>query len=188
MRGWGCRSKASTGSPSGTFGSSLVPLRRRTDRDDAIKLYAKQVAHCREISYVRGTVVSMEGLGMANVAAGKFDAAATAFIEGMASAQRMGMVGDVLSMMRKVAGVRARQGRPGEAVELLATVLAEPASANMPYVDPQPNNETAAAALSELEAGMDSGEYAAAFERGSARPYDVAAKELLDTLSGSGTG
>ena len=156
--------------------------------DDAVKLYAKQVAHCREISYVRGTVVSMEGLGMANVAAGKFDAAATAFIEGMASAQRMGMVGDVLSMVRKVGGVRAKQGRLGEAVELLATVLAEPASANMPYVDPQPNNETAAAALSELEAGMDRAEYAAAFERGSARPYDVAAKELLDTLSGSGTG
>jgi len=156
--------------------------------DDAIELYAKQVAHCREISYVRGTVVSMEGLGMANVAAGKFDAAATAFIEGMASAQRMGMVGDVLSMMTKVAGVRANQGRPGEAVELLATVLAEPASANMPYVDPQPNNETAAAALSELEAGMDSGEYAGAFERGSARPYDVAAKELLETLGRSGAG
>ena len=156
--------------------------------DDAIELYAKQVAHCREISYVRGTVVSMEGLGMANVSAGKFDAATTAFIEGMASAQRMGMVGDVLSMMTKVAGVRANQGRPGEAVELLATVLAEPASANMPYTDPQPNNETAAAALSELEAAMDSAEYAAAFERGSARPYDVAAKELLDTLSGSGTG
>jgi predicted ATPase len=147
--------------------------------EDAIDLFTRQVALCREVSYVRGTVVSMEGLGEANVAAGKLDAAATAFIDGMASAERMGMVGDVLSMMRKVAGVRALQDRPIEAVELLATVLAEPASAHMPFTDPQPNREPAAAALSELEEGLDAAEYAAAFERGSARPYDVAAKELL---------
>jgi tetratricopeptide (TPR) repeat protein len=152
--------------------------------DDAIDLFTRQVALCREVSYVRGTVVSMEGLGEANVAAGKLDAAATAFIEGMVSAERMGMVGDVLSMIRKVAGVRALQGRPMEAVELLATVLAEPASAHMPFTDPQPNREPAAAALSELEAAMDAGEYTAAFERGSARPYDVAAKELLGDRRG----
>jgi predicted ATPase/class 3 adenylate cyclase len=152
--------------------------------DDAIDLFTRQVALCREVSYVRGTVVSMEGLGEANVAAGKLDAAATAFIDGMASAEQMGMVGDVLSMMRKVAGVRALQGRPMEAVELLATVLAEPASAHMPFTDPQPNREPAAATLSELEDAMDAGEYAAAFERGSARPYDVAAKELLGDRRG----
>ncbi|GMQ86259.1 MAG: hypothetical protein BMS9Abin07_1832 [Acidimicrobiia bacterium] len=149
--------------------------------DDAIDLFTEQVALCREVSYVRGTVVSMEGLGEANVAAGKLDAAATAFIEGMASAERMGMVGDVLSMMRKVAGVRVLQDRPVEAVELLATVLAEPASSHMPFADPQPNREPAAAALTELEEAMEAAEYTAAFERGSARPYDVAAKELLGT-------
>jgi hypothetical protein len=71
-----------------------------------------------------------------------------------------------------------------EAVELLATVLAEPASAHMPFTDPQPNREPAAAALSELEEAMDTAEYAAAFARGSARPYDVAAKELLGDRRG----
>ena len=43
--------------------------------DDAIDLYARQVTRCREVSYVRGTVVSMEGLGEPNVAADKLDAA-----------------------------------------------------------------------------------------------------------------
>ncbi len=147
--------------------------------DDAIDLYTQQVARCREVSYVRGTVVSMEGLGEANVAAGKLDAAETAFIEGMASAERMGMVGDVLSMMTKAAGVLALQGRQTEAVELLATVLADPASGGMPFANTQPNTELAAEALADLEAAMDAVEYAAAYERGSSRPYDVAAKELI---------
>ena len=147
--------------------------------DDAIDLYAQQVARCREVAYVRGTVVSMEGLGEANVAADRLDAAETAFIEGMASAERMGMVGDVLSMMTKAARVLALQGRQIEAVELLATVLADPASGGMPFANTQPNTEIAADALTDLEAAMDAGEYAAAFERGSARPYDVAAKELI---------
>ncbi len=147
--------------------------------EDAIDLYTRQVARCREVSYVRGTVVSMEGLGEANVAAGKLDAAETAFIEGMASAERMGMVGDVLSMMTKAAGVLALQGRQAEAVELLATVLADPASSGMPFSATEQNTEAAAKALTDLESEMDADEYATAFQRGSLRPYDVAAKELI---------
>ena len=71
------------------------------------------------------------------------------------------------------------QGRQLEAVELLATVLADPASSGMPFTGTQPNTEAAAEALAGLEAEMDADEYAAAFERGSLRPYDVAAKELI---------
>ena len=161
----------------------LALVATQEDRpDDAIELYAKQVARCREVSYVRGTVVSMEGLGEANVAAGRLDAAATAFIEGIASAERMGMVGDVLRMMTKTAGVRALQGRPTEAVELLATVLAEPASSGMPFTGGEINSDAAAAALSNLEAEIEPADFAAASERGSARPYVVAAKELLESL------
>lgn len=154
--------------------------------DDAIDLYAEQVACCREVSYVRGTMVSLEGLGEANVAAGKLDAAETAFIEGIAAAEQMGMVRDVLGMMTKVAKVRALRGQPFEAVELLATVLAEPASVHQPFIDNTPINETALAALSELEEELDAKEYSTAHATGSERPYDVAAKELLDNLTGEG--
>jgi predicted ATPase/class 3 adenylate cyclase len=154
--------------------------------DDAIELYAEQVARCREVSYVRGTMVSLEGLGEANVAAGRLDAAETAFIEGMAAAEQMGMVCDVLSMMTKVAKVRALRGQPFEAVELLATVLAEPTSVHQPFVDNTPINETASAALSELEEELDAEAYSTARARGSERPYDVAAKELLDNVTDPG--
>ncbi|MGA7270406.1 MAG: adenylate/guanylate cyclase domain-containing protein, partial [Acidimicrobiia bacterium] len=123
--------------------------------DDAIALYAEQVARCREVPYVRGMVVSMEGLGEANLAAGRLGGAVTAFIQGMASAERMGMVADVLNMMSKVAGVRARQGRAEEAVELLATVVAEPASSLMPFTGTESIRSTIEAELAQLRADMD---------------------------------
>jgi predicted ATPase/class 3 adenylate cyclase len=153
--------------------------------DDAIDLYTEQVALCRQVSYVRGTVVSLEGLGEANVAAGKLDDAKAAFIEGMAAADQMGMVRDVLGMMTKVARVEALRGRPSDAAALLATVLAEPTSVHQPFVDSTPINETASAALAELEEQMGAGDYQAAVKKGNARSYDVAAKELLASLTAS---
>lgn len=154
--------------------------------DDAIDLYTEQVARCREVSYVRGTMVSLEGLGEANVAAGRLDAAEVAFIEGMAAAEEMGMVRDVLGAMTKVAKVRALRGQPSEAVELLATVLAEPTSAHQPFTDNTPINETASAALSELKEELDAEAYSTAHAKGSERPYNVAAKELLDNVTDAG--
>ncbi len=156
--------------------------------DDAIALYADQVILCQEVSFVRGTMVSMEGLGEANVAAGKLDAAEKAFVEGMAAAERMGMVRDVLSMMTKVAKVCVLQGRFTEAVELLATVLADPSSVYQPFTDSTPIKDSASAALSKLEAKLDPEAYASAYARGAARPYDEVAKELLANLTSSDQG
>jgi predicted ATPase/class 3 adenylate cyclase len=156
--------------------------------DDAIALYADQVTLCQEVSFVRGTMVSMDGLGEANVAAGRLDAAEKAFTEGMAAAERMGMVRDVLSMMTKVAKVCILQGRFTESVELLATVLAEPTSIHQPFTDSTPINETASGALSELETKLDPQAYASAYARGAARPYDEVAKELLANLTSSDRG
>jgi hypothetical protein len=147
--------------------------------DDAIGLYAEQVARCRKVSYVRGIMVSLEGLGEANVAAGRLDAAEHAFIEGIAAAEQMGMVRDMLNMMTKVAKVRRQRGQLFEAVELLATVLAEPTSVHQPFTDTTPINKAASAALSELEEELDPEAYASAFTRGSERPYNVAADQLI---------
>ncbi len=151
--------------------------------DDAIDLYAEQVARCREVSYVRGTMVSLEGLGEANVAAGRLEAAETAFIEGMAAAERMGMVRDMLGMMTKVAKVRAQRGLPFEAVELLATVLAEPTSVHRPFTNITPISEATSAALSDLEEELDPEAYASAYARGAERHYDAVAKQLLANVA-----
>jgi predicted ATPase/class 3 adenylate cyclase len=152
----------------------------REDRpDNAIALYAKQVSLCRKISFVRGTMVSMDGLGEAYVSAGQLESAEAAFLEGMATAEKMGMVRDMLSMMTKVAKVWMLQGRYSEAVELLATVLAEPTSVQKPFTDNLPIHEAASAALSKLEEMVDEEAFVAAHSRGTRQSYDAAAREML---------
>jgi predicted ATPase/class 3 adenylate cyclase len=144
--------------------------------EDAIALYARQVSLCREMSFVRGTMVSMDGLGEAYVSAGKLESAEAAFLEGMATAGEMGMVRDMLSMMTKVAKVWILQGRYSEAVELLATVLAEPTSVQKPFTGDAPINETASAALAKLEEMLDEEAFVAARSRGTEQSYDLAAR------------
>ena len=147
--------------------------------DEAIALYTKQVNLCRETYFVRGMMVSMDGLGEAYVSAGRLESAEAAFLEGMATAEKMGMVRDMLSMMTKVAKVWILQGRYIEAVELLATVRAEPTSVQQPFTDDVPINETASAALSKLEEMLDEEGFVAARSRGTEQSYDLAAREML---------
>jgi predicted ATPase/class 3 adenylate cyclase len=146
---------------------------------DAIDLHGRGVARCRDLGYMRGTMVALEGLGDANVAAGRFEAAEQAFIEGMATADKMGMVRDMLGMMAKIAKVRAAMGLPAEAVEMLATVLAQPMSAQQPFADNTPIKDSAAQALDDLRESLRPEQYSAALARGTSTPFEVAAKELM---------
>ncbi len=151
---------------------------------DAIALYARQVSRSREIGYRRGTMVALEGLGQANLAAGELEASETAFIESLGAAEEMGMVADMLGMIAKVANVRGLMSRHAEAVELLATVLAEPMRSQSTISDTITIEEMATEWLDGLEEQLDLSEFSAARSRGTAKPYEVATKELLQTLSG----
>ena len=96
------------------------------------------------------------------------------------------MVRDMLNMMVGVAKVWGQRGQLLESVGLLATVLAEPTSVLQPFTDTTPINKAASAALSELEEVLDPEAYASAFARGSERPYDVAADQLIGKFSYAG--
>jgi len=138
-----------------------------------------QVARAQAIGYLRGSLVAFEGLGDANLAVGRLEAAETAYVEGIASAEQMSMVTDMLGMMTKVARVRASTRRQLQAIELLATVPAEPTSAQQPFTDTTPINEIAAEALSELQKEFGAKEYEAAQARGTSKSFEAAAKEML---------
>ena len=152
--------------------------------DDAVDLFARQVERAEAIGYRRGKVVALEGLGDAKVVAGRLPEAHSAFIEGIAVAEQMGMVRDLLGMMSKVGVTKASMGDDVDAVELLATVISESISAQSLFTSNAPIREMADAALADLENKLGPDVYAAAVARGAARPYDVAAKELMDSLGG----
>jgi tetratricopeptide (TPR) repeat protein len=146
---------------------------------DAIDLHARGLARCRDLGYMRGTMVALEGLGEANIAAGRFEAAEQSFIEGMATADKMGMVRDMLGMVAKIAKVRGAMGLPAEGVEMLATVLAQPMSAQQPFADNTPIKDSAARALDDLRESLRPEQYSAALARGTSTPFEVAVKELM---------
>jgi len=150
--------------------------------DDAIDLLSRSVEKGRQIGGVRILQMSLTALGDANVAAGNLEAAETAFIEGLATSEQMGLVREMLGLILKIANIRAARGQKREAVELLATVLAEPMSAQQLLWGKATVTELAAEALAGLEKEIDLDEYSVAHASGTSRPYDVAVKQLLDKL------
>jgi len=151
--------------------------------EDAIDLYGRSTEKARGFGAVRVLQMSATGLGDANMAAGDYAGAESALIGNLTTSEQMGMVREMLSIMTRVAKIRAATGQKVEAVELLSTVLAEPASAQRAVFDGAPISDGAAALLDELQAELEPGEFEAAQTAGASKPYDVAAKELVAKAS-----
>jgi len=147
--------------------------------EDALDLYARQVERAQELGYPRGTMVAQEGLGDTNVEAGNLEEAETAFVAAFVTAEQMGMVREMLGMITKVAKIRATMGHEREAVEMLATVVAESVSSQQLFTENISIKETAVSALAEFEKDLGPDEYSAAYAKGASRPYDVIFKDLL---------
>jgi len=155
----------------------------RDQPQEAIAIHTRQLERSRKIGYRRGRLVALEGLGRANLAAGDLTASRRAYIEGIEAAERMGMTADILSLMTKVGTVEGRMGDLEAAVELLSTVLAEPMSSSHTISDTEPIALLASQSMEELRAHMDPDTFQAAHDRGAARPYETAFKDLLAELS-----
>jgi predicted ATPase/class 3 adenylate cyclase len=150
---------------------------------DAIDLFSRSADRARKIGFARGLQVSLAGLGDTNLATGDLAAAEAAFIESLDAAQRTSMVPEMLGTMVKIAKVLAASGRQTEAVELLSTVLAEPASNRQLFTESTPIDSMASAELEKLQREMEPGEYEKALAAGSSRSYRIVVKELIDSIS-----
>jgi len=150
---------------------------------DAIDWFVASADKAQEIGTVRVLQMSATGLGDAYFAAEDYEGAERAYIDSLITSQQIGMNREMLSVLRRLAEVRAATGRQREAVELLATVLAEPASAQQAVFDESLTSDSATAALDELRKDLDPAEFDAAHAAGTSRPYDIAAKELMGGVS-----
>lgn len=128
-------------------------------------------------------MVGLEGLAQAQEAAGNLEAAEQAYIDSIATAEATGIVSGVLTMMAKTARVQALLGRPNEAIAHLASVIAEPMSANQAMADTSSAREIASEILTEIRATVDDSDYQSAYESGRTVPYEVAAKQLTQGRS-----
>jgi predicted ATPase/class 3 adenylate cyclase len=157
---------------------------RGEDRiDDAIDLFSRSAQIASRLGGLRVLQLSLTGLGDANLAAQKFSAAESAFIESLATAEQMGLVREMLSLITKIAKAQSAVGQKRAAVENLATVLAEPISLQHALFESTTIADNALAALTELKEDLDPEEFAAAKAAGTARSYGDVAKELIESLS-----
>jgi predicted ATPase/class 3 adenylate cyclase len=159
--------------------AQLATAEGRTDA--AVDLYGRSAGTAEEIGAVRVLQMSAAGLGDANLASGDYTGAESAYLQSLVTSEQMGMVHEMLSLVAKIAAVRAATGSEREAVELLGTVLADPASAQQAVFDGGPVEEAAIATLDELRSRIPPEEFAAAEAVGGSRPFDVAVKELTSS-------
>lgn len=92
----------------------------------------------------------------------------------------MGLVREMLQVLIQLARVRSATSRAGEAVELLAAVIAEPMSSTQTVWEANSLKEIATEAMAELKSSLNAAEFSSRREAGTAKPYQVALKELLD--------
>jgi predicted ATPase/class 3 adenylate cyclase len=146
---------------------------------DAVELHRRAIELARDLGYPRAMQIGSQGLGEGHAAAGELDAADEAFLDALALSEHMGLVREMAGMMTKVAGVRAEMGKKEDAVEILACVLADPASDQQLGTESVPISQMAEEVLSKLEGELDPDAYATAYERGRARSIEVGTKGLL---------
>ena len=151
--------------------------------EEAIDLNKRSVERSQEIGHLRSLQLSLTGLGVASLEIGDLDAAEAALIEDLAIAERMGLIREMLQVMIELAKVRSASSRTGEAVELLAGVIAEPMSSAQTVWEAQSLNEIATEATAGLESSLDADEFSSRKAAGTAKSYQVAIKELLDQHS-----
>ena len=106
-----------------------------------------------------------------------------AFLEALAAAEKTSMVPNMVGNLWRIATVFAATDRKTEAVELLSTVVTEPASRSQLLTEQAPTNELAAEELDKLRTELDPDSCERAYAAGSAKSYGVAVKELIDTLT-----
>lgn len=146
--------------------------------EQALPLTTRQVERSRQLGYRRGLAVALHSLGQASLAVGDLDGAEKAFIEAAATCEQIGMVVDMIGLIANVARARAMMGRKGEAVELLATVLADPLSEQQGIMDNVRIADLASEWLEELRSEMEPGLFTESRARGTARPYEAAIQDL----------
>lgn len=150
--------------------------------DDAIDLFSRSADQARKLGSLRSLQIALFGLGDARLAVGDPIGAQRAFVESLGVAERTGMVPEMLATTVRIAKAMAASGKTREAVELLATVEAEPDSSGRLFTEREPIKATASAALSELEPALGESEFVELRIRGAQRQYRSIVKQLAETL------
>jgi predicted ATPase/class 3 adenylate cyclase len=147
--------------------------------DDEIARMREVVRLAKNLGYPRGIQAGLQYLGEALVKAGDPAASEPVFLESLAMSEDMGQSLEMAGTLMRIASAYAQTGKESRAVELLASVLADPSAEKPQLAEESTVGDTAQELLDQLRGSVDAGSFEEARARGAAVSVQVAAKQLL---------
>ncbi|HVR79485.1 MAG TPA: adenylate/guanylate cyclase domain-containing protein [Acidimicrobiia bacterium] len=160
------------------FGLALIDGMEGKHKD-AIRRLQEVVELAKQIGYRRAIQAGLQYLGEALVNAGDAGASETVFLESLAMSEDMGQSLEMAGTLSRLASAYSQTGQEQKAVEILASVLADPSTATSLLAEESTVAATAQSLLDQLRDSLDGDTFEDARARGSALPIQVTAKQLL---------
>ena len=151
----------------------------RHEYDEAIRIIEESVASARDMNYRRAEVMALLSLSGMYFRTKQPALANDPLLDSLELAEEIGSFVEMGSTLTSLARVRFEMGEYDQAVEIAASVLADPVSAGSRMAETATVGDEAARVLERAREVMDSEDYDAADARGRAVPIAVIAKELL---------
>ncbi|MEX0797756.1 MAG: adenylate/guanylate cyclase domain-containing protein [Acidimicrobiia bacterium] len=160
------------------FGLALIDGMEGRHADAIVRL--KEVVELAEdIGYRRGIQAGLQYLGEALVSAGDPGASESAFLRSLAMSEDMGQSIEMAGTLSRLASAYSQTGQEEKAVEVLASVVADPSTGTSLLAEESTVADAAQQLLDQLRDSMESDSFDAAWARGSALSVQVTAKQLL---------
>jgi tetratricopeptide (TPR) repeat protein len=160
------------------LGLALIDGMEGRHRDAIVRL-EEVVKLAKDIGYRRGIQAGLQYLGEALVNAGDARASEAAFLESLAMSEDMGQSLEMAGTITRLASAYSKTGQEEKAVEVLASVLADPSTETSLLAEESTVAATARHLLDELRNSINGDTFEAACARGAALPVQVTAKQLL---------
>lgn len=146
---------------------------------DAIARLEVVVELAKDIGYRRGIQAGLQYLGEALANAGDAEESEPIFLESLAMSEDMGQSLEMAGTLSRLASAYSQMGQEEKAVEILASVLADPSTETSLLAEESTVAATAQSLFDQLQESLDDASFEAATARGSALSVQVAAKQLL---------
>ncbi len=147
--------------------------------DDEILRMRETVRLAKNLGDPRGIQAGLPYLGEALVKAGDPAASEPVFLESLAMSEDMGQSLEMAATLTHIASAYAQTEKETEAIELLASVLADPSAIKSQLAEETTIGDTARELLDQLRGSVDAVSFEEARLRGSSVSVQVAAKQLL---------
>jgi hypothetical protein len=133
----------------------------------------------KNLGYPRGIQAGLQYLGEALVKARDPAASEPVFLESLAMSEDMGQSLEMAGTLTHIASAYAQTGKETGAIELLASVLADPSAEKAQLAEETTIGDTARELLDQLRGLVDVESFEEARLSGSSVSVQVAAKQLL---------